>query len=57
MPFVGDLSKPWDYNRLPYKVNCGLSRCLKDMSDMRFESPTRVADSDRKLHSVLCPPD
>ena len=30
---------------------------LKDMSDMRLESPTRVADSDRKLHSVLGPPD
>ena len=30
---------------------------VKDMSDMRFESPTRVADSDRKLHSVLGPPD
>ena len=27
------------------------------MSDMRFEPPTRIADSDRKLQSVLGPHD
>ena len=54
MPFVGNLSKPRDYNRLPYKVNCGLSRCLRSIHLCIFENDIYLFVMPYKCISFVC---